>query len=417
MSLRRCSGRSSTDSWLRAVRGVGLRARESLSIRMRRAALRDHALPVRARQVAEAAGLPDPPRPPLVSVLLASRRPHLLATALANVGRQSWPRLELVLALHGAGFGDDDPVRRAAGPAMDFPHTVRLLRLDAQLPLGAVLNAASEAATGTLLAKMDDDDLYGPDHILDLVLAHGYSGAELVGKCPATVYLARPDRTVRCRRSPSETWSRSITGGTMLIARSDLLRAGGWRRAPRHVDRALVDDVLSAGGAVYRTHDEGYVPDPSGRRPLLGGRRRPFPRPGGGGAPGLASRTRGDPDGYRHRAVAAGPGMRRPAVSARPAVSVILPARNAEATLPATLDSILSQDYPGGIEVIVADGSETAATADLLRARYPQVLRVDNPDRGISAGPQPGAGRRAPSGRAALRRPCGAAARLHRAGC
>ena len=99
---------------------------------------------------------------------------------------------------------------------------------------------------------MDDDHLYGPDHILDLVLARGYSGAGLVGKCPATVYLARPDRTVRCRRSPSETRSRSITGGTMLIARSDLDRAGGWRRAPRHVDRALVEDVLAAGGAVYQ---------------------------------------------------------------------------------------------------------------------------------------------------------------------
>ena len=241
------------------VRGAGLRARESLSIRMRRAALRDHALPARARQVAEAAGLPDPPRPPLVSVLLASRRPQLLAAALANVARQSWPRLELVLALHGGGFADDDAVRRASGVDRDFPHPVRLLRLDADLPLGTVLNAASEAATGTLLAKMDDDDLYGPDHILDLVLAHGYSGAGLVGKCPATVYLARSGRTVRCRRSPSETWSRSIAGGTMLIARNDLLRAGGWRRAPRHVDRALVDDVLSAGGAVYRTHDEGYV--------------------------------------------------------------------------------------------------------------------------------------------------------------
>ena len=241
------------------VRGAGLWARESLSIRMRRAALRDHALPARARQVAEAAGLPDPPLPPLVSVLLATRRPHFLTAALANVARQSWPRLELVLALHGAGFAAADPVRRAAGLHMDFPHPVRLLRLDADLPLGAILNAASEAATGTLLAKMDDDDLYGPDHILDLVLAHGYSGSELVGKCPATVYLARPDRTVRCRRSPSETWSRSVTGGTMLIARNDLLRAGGWRRASRHVDRALVDDVLSAGGAVYRTHDEGYV--------------------------------------------------------------------------------------------------------------------------------------------------------------
>ena len=61
------------------------------------------------------------------------------------------------------------------------------------------------------------------------------------------------------RNASSRTWSRSITGGTMLIARSDLLRAGAWRQALRHVDRALVDDVLSAGGTVYRTHDEGYV--------------------------------------------------------------------------------------------------------------------------------------------------------------
>ena len=240
------------------VRGAELRARESLSIAMRRAALRDHALLARARQAAAAAGLPDLPLPPLVSVLLATRRPQLLAAALANVARQSWPRLELVLALHGGGF-DGDAVRRAAGPHGSFPHPVRLLRLDADLPLGSVLNAASEAAAGTLLAKMDDDDLYGPDHILNLVLAHGYSGAGLVGKCPATVYLARADRTLRCRRSPSETRSRSITGGAMLIARNDLQRAGGWRRAPRHVDRALVEDVLATGGAVYRTHDEGYV--------------------------------------------------------------------------------------------------------------------------------------------------------------
>ena len=240
------------------IRGAGVRARESLSIAMRRAALRDHSLGARARQVAEVAGLADPPRPPLVSVLLATRRPHLLEAALANVARQGWPRLELVLALHGGGFGDD-PVRDAAWPDGRFPHPVRVLRPGADLPLGSVLNAASDAARGALLAKMDDDDLYGPDHILDLVLAQRYSGAGLVGKCPATVYLARSDRTVRCRRSPSETRSRSVTGGTMLIARDALVRAGGWRRAPRHVDRALVEDVLASGGTVYRLHDEGYV--------------------------------------------------------------------------------------------------------------------------------------------------------------
>ena len=72
--------------------------------------------------------------------------------------------------------------------------------------------------------------------------------------------------------------------------------------------------------------------------------------------------------------------------SGPPPVSVIIPARNAEATLPATLDAILSQDYPGDVEVIVADGSDTSSTAALVARRYPGVVLVPNPDRGIAAG-------------------------------
>ena len=233
---------------------AGAAAREALSIGMRRAALRAHSLGARARQLCAAACV-DPPELPLVSVLLATRRPGRLAMATANVARQRYPRLELVLALHGPGFEEAAVARACAGFA--YPPTV--LRVGAERPLGAVLNAATAAAAGALLAKMDDDDVYGAEHLWDLVLAHEYSGAALVGKFPATVYLAARDRTVRRRRVRSETWARSITGGAMLVDRSALERAGGWRRIPRHVDAALVDDVARAGGGVYRTHDAGYV--------------------------------------------------------------------------------------------------------------------------------------------------------------
>ena len=210
------------------IRGAGASAREALSIAMRRAALRSHSLRARARQVC-AAALAEAPELARISVLLATCRPGHLAAALANVARQSYPRLELVLALHGPGFAADAVERAIAGCA----HPVKPLRLDASRPLGSVLNAAADAASGVLLAKMDDDDLYGPEHLWDLALAREYSGAALVGKFPATVYLARGDRTVRRRRVPSETWSSSITGGTMLIGRADLERVGGWRRMPR----------------------------------------------------------------------------------------------------------------------------------------------------------------------------------------
>ena len=69
-----------------------------------------------------------------------------------------------------------------------------------------------------------------------------------------------------------------------------------------------------------------------------------------------------------------------------PGVSVIVPARDAEATLPAALESVLAQDYRGALEVIVADGSETSATEDLVRGRFPQVRLVANPGREIAAG-------------------------------
>ena len=195
------------------------------------------------------------PLGPGVSILLATCRPRLLAGAVANVARQRYPRLELVLALHGPGFEAGAVEHALRG----FAQPVKLLRLDGERTLGAVLDAAAAAADGSLLAKMDDDDLYGPEHLWDLVLAHEYSGAALVGKFPATVYLARCNRTIRQRRVPGETWSRSITGGTMLLARADLERAGGWRPIRRHVDRALIEDVVRAGGTVYRTHDAGYL--------------------------------------------------------------------------------------------------------------------------------------------------------------
>ena len=69
-----------------------------------------------------------------------------------------------------------------------------------------------------------------------------------------------------------------------------------------------------------------------------------------------------------------------------PSVSVLIPVRNAEATIGATIDSVLSQGYEGPVEIIVADGSDTAAMSDLVRRRYPTVKLVPNPEQIITFG-------------------------------
>ena len=120
--LRECLGSELHDLMSRAdALSADARQRELISIRLRRAALRSHSIsarpptPTPTASPGAAVGA-RPSWPPEVSVLLPTRRPDLLTAALANVARQTYPRLELVLAAHGDGF---DPARglRADRPA------------------------------------------------------------------------------------------------------------------------------------------------------------------------------------------------------------------------------------------------------------------------------------------------------------
>lgn len=73
-----------------------------------------------------------------------------------------------------------------------------------------------------------------------------------------------------------------------------------------------------------------------------------------------------------------------PGPEAAPGVSVVIPAWQAARTLPETLAAAFSQDYPGPLEVIVADAGGNDAAA--LAARFPGVRLVANPAGGTSAG-------------------------------
>ena len=228
--------------------------RELHSIRMRRLALKNHTIDHRFRQICRVV-LKDPPVVPTVSIILATNRPGFLEWAIANVQKQNYPRLELILALHGDHF-DRTIVEHAISP-LSCP--VEVVRISGDHPFPVVLNAATAAANGEFITKMDDDDLYGEQHVWDLVLAHDYSGAHLVGKGAEIVYLQRRDQTIERYRNQAETYSRNVAGGTFLIVRDDVGAVGGWQGVPPKVDWTLINNVIRSGGLVYKTHGTGYV--------------------------------------------------------------------------------------------------------------------------------------------------------------
>ncbi|MEN3122762.1 glycosyltransferase [Janibacter sp. LM] len=189
---------------------------------------------------------------PTVSVLLATRRPHLLDAIAAMLRAQTYRRLEVVVAVHG---GDPDDLPRPDLGDLD----VRVIATPADRSLGHALALAAEAASGELLTKVDDDDHYGPDHVLDLVIARHVSGAPVVGKSSTVVHVESLDTTVRRVIGTPESLVHRVAGGTILVGADELRALGGWADVPRAVDSALMRAATAAGAAIYRPHDIGYV--------------------------------------------------------------------------------------------------------------------------------------------------------------
>lgn len=193
--------------------------------------------------------LPDPPP---VSLVLVSRRPDLVLPMVRRLDALAYPNLEIVVGLHGA-----PTPRELAAAAGDRPLVVR--EFPADQVFGSVLQDAWESASGQLVTKIDDDDYYGDDHVLDLVLAHRYSGATLVGKSTTVVFLEAIDTTVRRLYGVRESFTHRVAGSTFLLAPDDLRAVGGWPVVPRAVDTHLINAVREHGGTIYQPHDIGYL--------------------------------------------------------------------------------------------------------------------------------------------------------------
>jgi hypothetical protein len=189
-----------------------------------------------------------------VSALVVTHRPEYVDSVLTMIEQQSYPELEVVLCLHGTELPPPlaDRVRGSRLP-------VELVTADRGLSFGEVMGTATGRASGSLVTKLDDDDRYGPEHVWDLVVARAYSRATMVGKAAEFVHVEQLQSTIRRETMPPEVYGDPVAGGTMLIGRGELEELGGWRPVPRSIDRGMLDRLLRAGAAIYRTHPFGYL--------------------------------------------------------------------------------------------------------------------------------------------------------------
>lgn len=223
--------------------------REQLSITARRHVLTHHSRAAAFTRLLNLIGYPVA-KPPHVTVLLATNRPTFLTGALAGINRQTHRYVDVSLVMHGDAFDRHD--------LPDDPQVTAVTRAPADWTLGSCLNAALDEARGTFVAKMDDDDHYGPNHLTDLLLAHDYAQADIVGKQAEFVYLAAKNVTVRRGLGPAERRRAHVAGPTPLMRR-ELAAQHRFLPIPRRVDSTLYERVIAQGGSVYATHARDFI--------------------------------------------------------------------------------------------------------------------------------------------------------------
>lgn len=215
---------------------------------------RAHTYSHRADQVLRQVGLPGQVNVrPSVSVVMATRRPQQLDHALRQVAQQCDVDVQLLLGTHGFEPGSEWLAR-----AREMLGEVQVISASAEWLLGDVLNELVDRADAPVVSKMDDDDLYGPHYLGDLLAAKRVTGADVVGKQERWVHLEGPNLSVLTSSGMAWRPTNFVAGPTITFDR-ELGRGVKFPSLSRSEDTGFLAAVMREGGTIQASDPFNFV--------------------------------------------------------------------------------------------------------------------------------------------------------------
>ena len=209
---------------------------------------REHTYGHRVDEVLSAVGLTGHAVPrPTVSALVSTNRPHQVEHVLRQLGAQEGVDLQVLLLTHGFEPGGDvTALARDLGVA-----DLVTLQAPAQDTLGECLNRLVDAADGDVVAKIDDDDLYGRHYLLDQLHALDYSRRAGRGQAGPPHVPGVPRRDHRAVPGAGAPLHRP-RDGTDDGAPREVARAHPFAAVSRGEDTGFLRDVVAGGAGSTR---------------------------------------------------------------------------------------------------------------------------------------------------------------------
>lgn len=153
-----------------------------------------------------------------ISVVTSTIRKNNISNLIEQMNKQNYVDIEIILLTHGFRMNEDDILK--VKEQSKFP--VKILNEERKVVYGACLNKCIENMSYDYFAKIDDDDLYFPNYLIDSWIAYQYSEASIVGKHSSFWYFENQGMTSIRFEKQAYKFTKYIAGATLFTSKKTI---------------------------------------------------------------------------------------------------------------------------------------------------------------------------------------------------
>lgn len=190
---------------------------------------------------------------PGVSMIVSTNKIKYIKNIFTNYLRCNYANKELIIILNNNKLNIDDYNKEA-----EKYKNIRVYQLDEDISLGYCMNYGVEVSKYNYLAKIDDDDYYGENYILDAVNTFRYTDADVIGKASYFVYYEKYNSIGIMNANYNDKYTPYIAGSTFVIKRK-VFEKVKFRDMSLSEDSYFISDCVKANINIYSGHRYNYV--------------------------------------------------------------------------------------------------------------------------------------------------------------
>lgn len=190
---------------------------------------------------------------PGVSIITPTNKRKYIHNIFNNYARLEYTCKELIIILNSNELNEEDYKSKSIALK-----NVRIFQLDESYTLGQCLNFGIEHSRYNYISKMDDDDYYCANYLVDLMNVFAYTDAQITGKMSSFVYFE--DSNALYIREPNNQFRYvDVITGSTILAKKEIFQKIQFQHLIVGEDSRFLIDCQSAGIKIYAADKFNYV--------------------------------------------------------------------------------------------------------------------------------------------------------------